>query len=109
MYAFLQQQAQPFADTPNRVIRRLIGLDTDIGGDEPVPLTRAQRAVLAVLRTDTDLTAAEAADAAGIGYSTAGRVLTDLEHAGMARRERPTGGARGRARHRWRLADHNDH
>ena len=67
-----------------------------------VPDTAATRALWAALTAQPDATAAELADAAGVGRSTATRTLALLEEAGVAAR---TAGGREGARRlpdRWR-------
>jgi hypothetical protein len=108
--AFLEQHARPFHDTPNKVLRRLLGID-ERTSDEPehavsdAHLFPSQRSLLAVLDPVRMMTAVDVASTAKIGYSTACAALTQLEKLGLAERHVPLGRPRGnggRHQHEWR-------
>jgi predicted transcriptional regulator len=87
---FLQRHAEPLTDTPNSVLRRLLGL--------PPAETRTSistNKLIAALREHPGATATELAVHSGIGYSTTARLLNNLENDGLARRRQ---GPKRRAR-----------
>lgn len=65
----------------------------------PVLRTDSEKALWVTLRNNREFTAAELADAAGIGGSTARRILSDWAAAGIARRDRDPDNPR--AAERW--------
>ncbi|MBO2460324.1 MarR family winged helix-turn-helix transcriptional regulator [Actinomadura violacea] len=98
---FLESRRRYTGEPLNTVLRRLIGL-----GPNPVEsLTRVQDAALAALRPDQAQTVTQIASTAGIGVSTAGKALNDLEREGLAIRHRVPGDATRRWHYEWLLAN----
>lgn len=98
---FLESRRRYTGEPLNAVLRRLIGL-------APNPLeslTRVQDAALTALRPDQAQTVTQIASAAGIGVSTAGKALKDLEREGLAVRRHVRGDATRRWYYEWLLAD----
>ncbi|MEU9018658.1 helix-turn-helix domain-containing protein [Actinomadura sp. NPDC048394] len=107
--AFLQAHRRYRGEPFNQVIRRLMNPDPDQSPSPTVPpealLTRAQWAAFNALCTVEMRTVAQVAAAAGIGDSTAGKALTDLERKGLAIRHNVPGGASRRWHCEWRRTD----
>jgi DNA-binding MarR family transcriptional regulator len=101
VYAVIRERIESSTDTPNRVLRRLLGMQS--GEPTRTRGTTAATAVQAALRTHPGATAAELAHAADIAYSTTTNVLTALKNDGLVVREGggPQPGRRGRTSYTW--------
>jgi negative regulator of replication initiation len=101
VYAIIRQRIQSPADTHNRVLRRLLGMQ-----NPPTPAPRTSpgtAAIQAALRAHPGATATELAHAAKVPYSSTTDILTALKNDGHAIR---TGGGqqpgqRGRTSYTW--------
>lgn len=98
VYAAIRDRSESMTDTPNRVLRRQLGLP-----DAPPTPRPGTTAIQAALRAHPGATAAELAHAADRAYSTTTNVLTALRNDGLAIRRGggPQPGHRGRASYTW--------